>query len=90
VDGSRSIALAFASMAQAMFVVLSHAPPSILVATSVDSGIDAGKMLRPLLERVSGRGGGSPRLAQGSAPTIEAVEQVATWLMSREAPRPDP
>jgi alanyl-tRNA synthetase len=82
VDATRSLALAFANLPRALFVVVSHSPPSILVATSGDSGVDAGKVLRPLLERVSGRGGGSARLAQGSAPSIEAIEQVVTWLIS--------
>jgi alanyl-tRNA synthetase len=76
VDTQRSLALAFSGLPKAMFVVLSHTPPSVLVATSADSGIDAGKALKPLLERVGGRGGGSPRLAQGSAPNAEAIDQV--------------
>lgn len=82
VDGSRSLALAFATLERAMLVVASHAPPSVLVATSADSGIDAGKVLRPLLERVGGRGGGSARLAQGSAPSAEAVDQLVATLTS--------
>jgi alanyl-tRNA synthetase len=82
VDASRSVALAFASLSRAMFVVVSHAPPSILVATSADSSVDAGQVLRLLLQGVGGRGGGSPRLAQGSAPSIDAIEQVAASLMS--------
>jgi alanyl-tRNA synthetase len=67
-----------------MFVVASRTPPSILLATSPDSGVDAGKVLRPLLERVGGRGGGSPRLAQGSAQTTEAIDEVVRWLTSVE------
>jgi alanyl-tRNA synthetase len=80
VDTQRSLALAFSGLPKAMFVVLSHTPPSVLVATSADSGIDAGKALKPLLERVGGRGGGSPRLAQGSAPNAEAIDQVGATV----------
>jgi alanyl-tRNA synthetase len=79
-DSSRSLALAFAPLSRAVFIAASHSPPSILVATSTDSGIDAGKTLRPLLEKVGGRGGGSPRLAQGSAPSGEAVDEVIAWI----------
>ena len=80
VDSARSLALAFAPLSRAMFVAASHTPPSILVATSNDSGVEAGKVLKPLLERVGGRGGGSARLAQGSAPSPEAVDQVVELL----------
>jgi alanyl-tRNA synthetase len=79
-DSARSLALAFAPLSRVVFVAASHAPPSVLMATSADSGVDAGKTLRPLLERVGGRGGGSPRLAQGSAPSGDAVEQVVAWI----------
>ena len=79
-DSSRSLALAFAPLARAVFIAASHTPPSVLLATSNDSGVDAGKTLRPLLERVGGRGGGSPRLAQGSAPTAAAVDEVVALL----------
>ena len=81
VDAHRAVALAFSGLPGAMFVVASHTPPSVLVATSADSGVDAGKLLRPLLERVKGRGGGSPRLAQGSAPSAEAVDEVVGWIL---------
>lgn len=83
VDSSRGLALAFSGLPKAMFVVVSHAPPSVLVATSADSGIDAGKTLKPLLEQAGGRGGGSPRLAQGSAPSVEAVENVVRQIVKR-------
>jgi alanyl-tRNA synthetase len=82
VDSARPLALAFASLSRAVLVVASDSPPSVLVATSADSGLEAGKLLRPLLERAGGRGGGSARLAQGSAPSPEAVERVVEWLTS--------
>ena len=79
-DSTRSLAMAFAPLTSAMFVALSHTPPSVLVATSADSGLDAGKLLKPLLEQVGGRGGGSARLAQGSAPSPEAVDRVVALI----------
>ena len=81
-DSARSLALAFAPLSRAMFVAASHTPPSILVATSNDSGVEAGKLLKPLLERVGGRGGGSARLAQGSAPSADAVDHIVELLNS--------
>jgi alanyl-tRNA synthetase len=82
VDSARSLALAFGQLSKSMFIVASVTPPSILVATSNDSGIDAGKLLKPLLERVGGRGGGSARLAQGSVPSADALESVLVSLNS--------
>lgn len=81
-DTSRSLAMAMSALSATVFIAASTSPPSVLVATSPDSGVDAGKTLRPLLEKVQGRGGGSPRLAQGSAPSAAAVEQVVSWLVS--------
>ena len=81
VDSARSLALAFGSLSKAMFIAASVTPPSILVATSNDSGVDAGKLLKPLLERMGGRGGGSARLAQGSLPSADALEIVLASLI---------
>ena len=81
-DTARSLALAFAPLARTVFIAASHTPPSVLVATSTDSGVDAGKVLKPLLERAGGRGGGSPRMAQGSAPSAEAVDLVVASLLA--------
>jgi alanyl-tRNA synthetase len=80
-DSARSLALAFAPLERAIFIAASHTPPSVLVATSADSGLDAGKTLKPLLEQVGGRGGGSARLAQGSVPNAGAVDRVVEELL---------
>jgi alanyl-tRNA synthetase len=57
-------------------------PPSVLVAASEDSGVDAGRLLKERLAAVGGRGGGSPRLAQGSVPGSAAVDAVVAALLS--------
>jgi alanyl-tRNA synthetase len=80
VDSAKSLAMAFAPFARVLFIGASKAPPSVLVATSADSGIDAGKTLRPVLESIGGRGGGSARLAQGSVPSAESIEGVVSAL----------
>lgn len=40
----------------------------VLLAATDDTGIDAGQLLRGALQAAGGRGGGSPRLAQGAVP----------------------
>ena len=50
--------------------------PALLLAVSADAGVDAGKLLKAALAAVGGRGGGNPRMAQGSVPTREALEQT--------------
>jgi alanyl-tRNA synthetase len=80
VDTARSLALAVSSLPMCVFVAWSQSPPSVLLATSADSGIEAGRTLQPVLKEAGGRGGGSPRLAQGSAPSADAVDQVVARL----------
>jgi alanyl-tRNA synthetase len=60
------------------------APASVLLASSEDSGVDAGRLLKEKLAAVGGRGGGSPRLAQGSVPDAGAVESVVASLVNRD------
>jgi alanyl-tRNA synthetase len=43
-------------------------PATLILATSADSGLDAGSMLREALTRVGGKGGGNARMAQGGLP----------------------
>jgi alanyl-tRNA synthetase len=85
-DPLRQMAQAFCGRPMAVFVGAVEQPPAILLATSQDSGLDSGKLLKAALNEVGGRGGGSPRLAQGSAPSVAALEQALTAL---SASRPD-
>ena len=55
-------------------------PPALLLATSADSGVDAARTLRPILEAHGGRGGGNARLAQGTAPIQETAAAMAGAL----------
>jgi alanyl-tRNA synthetase len=48
----------------------------MLLAVSADSGMDAGKLLKAALTQAGGRGGGNRRMAQGSLPSQEALEQA--------------
>jgi alanyl-tRNA synthetase len=55
-------------------------PSGIMLATAADTAIDAGALLKPALAAVGGRGGGSPRLAQGSVADPHTAEAVAAAL----------
>jgi alanyl-tRNA synthetase len=46
----------------------------VVVASSEDSGLDAGKIIRELTGALGGKGGGSPRLAQASIPEERVSE----------------
>jgi alanyl-tRNA synthetase len=82
IERLRPLGQAVAAMPRALFVGWAADPPAIVVAASADSGVDAGSTLRSALDSVGGRGGGNARLAQGTAPSAAAVEQVVTALLS--------
>ena len=82
IERLRPLAQAIAAMPGALFVGWTADPPAILVAASADSGVDAGVRLRSALEACGGRGGGNARLAQGTAGSAAAAEQVVRTLLS--------
>jgi alanyl-tRNA synthetase len=79
-DGSledvRPLAQAFASRPHAVFIATVASPATILVAASDDAGVDAGAVIKAALAAAGGRGGGSPRLAQGTVPNEQALAGV--------------
>ena len=84
IERLRPLAHAVAGIPRALFVGRTADPPAILVAASADSGMDAGRMLKSSLEQVGGRGGGNPRVGQGTAPSTPALEEaVAAIVPSR-------
>ena len=64
----------------AIFVAALDQPPSVLLAVSADSGLDAGKLLKAAVTEAGGRGGGNQRMAQGSVPHRESLEQALERL----------
>ena len=74
----RGLAQAVTALPKAVFIAAAAEPPAVLLASSADSGVDAGRALRAALEKVGGRGGGNARLAQGSAPAgaLDAVVEA--------------
>jgi len=82
-DDLKTIAQAAFALPRVVVVGALMSPPSVLLAASDDSGVDAGRLLRESLAVVGGRGGGSPRLAQGSVPDSAAVDATVSALVSR-------
>jgi alanyl-tRNA synthetase len=56
-------------------------PPAILLATAADTGLEAGRILKPALEANGGRGGGNARMAQGSVRDVVGLEGVVEALL---------
>jgi alanyl-tRNA synthetase len=83
-DELRALAQAAFALPKVVVVGALVTPPSVLVASSEDSGVDAGRLLKEKLAAAGGRGGGSPRLAQGSVPDAAAVESVVASLVNRD------
>ena len=76
----RSLAQNFTAQSKAVFVAALNDPPSVLLAVSEDSGIDAGKVLKAAITEAGGRGGGSSRIAQGSVAEAALLEKVLAKL----------
>ncbi len=79
-DELRALAQNFTAQSQAVFVATLASPPSVLLATSADSGVDAGQKLKAALAEAGGRGGGTARMAQGSVPDSALLDRVVEKL----------
>lgn len=82
-DDVKTLAQAAFALPRVVVVGALEAPPSVFIAASEDSGVDAGKLLKERLAAAGGRGGGSPRMAQGSVPDRAALDGVVEALVSR-------
>ena len=78
-DELRTLAQAALDLPRVMVIGTLTSPPSVLVAASEDSGISAGAVLKERLTAVGGKGGGSPRLAQGTAASSD-IERIVGEL----------
>ena len=84
-DELRNLAQAMVALPHAVLAGTLADPPSLLFATSEDTGIDAGRTLREAVTKLGGRGGGSTRIAQGSVPdTSRIAEAVASMMLAVE------
>jgi alanyl-tRNA synthetase len=75
-EETRALAQSFTAQSKAVFIAALEEPPALLLAVSADAGQDAGKLLKAALVQAGGRGGGGSRMAQGSVPSREALEQT--------------
>ncbi len=76
----RAVAQNFTANPKGIFVATLKDPPSVLLAASADSGIDAGKVLKAALTAAGGRGGGNARIAQGSVPHAELLDAMVSQV----------
>ena len=74
-DELRAEAQSFTAAGKAVFLAVAEDAPSVLLAASSDSGVNAGQVLKAALAESGGRGGGNASVAQGSLPTAEAIER---------------
>jgi alanyl-tRNA synthetase len=72
-DDLRAEAQSFTSSEKAVFLALAEDPPSVLLAASKDSGVNAGEVVKTALADLGGRGGGSATMAQGSLSSKESL-----------------
>lgn len=82
-DELRTLAQSALSLPRSIVIGALTEPASVLLAASDDSGVNAGQLLKECLSAAGGRGGGSPRLAQGSVPGAAALDSVVADLVSR-------
>jgi alanyl-tRNA synthetase len=78
----RPLAQAFAALPKSALVGVVASPATVLVAASDDAGVDAGAVLKAALASAGGRGGGSPRLAQGTVPSANTLDVVVNAVQA--------
>jgi alanyl-tRNA synthetase len=76
----RALAQSFTAQSKAVFLAALADPPSVLLAVSADSEMDAGKLLKAAIAEWGGRGGGAARMAQASLPDAASLNGVLARL----------
>jgi alanyl-tRNA synthetase len=79
-EDQRVEAQSFTAGERSVYLAMAEDPPSVLLAASKDSGVNAGERIKAVLTKAGGRGGGSPTVAQGSLPSSELLDTVADQL----------
>jgi len=80
-EALRPLAQVVTTLERAVLVGSSNQPPALFIASSADSGVDAGQLLKKEISEIGGRGGGSPRVAQGSASDQAALAGLVARLL---------
>jgi alanyl-tRNA synthetase len=78
----RAVAQSFTAQPKSVYLATLNQPPSVLLAVSADTGINAGQAVKSALTEAGGRGGGATSLAQGSVPDLEKLENVIAALQA--------
>jgi alanyl-tRNA synthetase len=88
----RTMAQGVATLTEVVFVATISSPPTVFFASGPGTGIDAGKVLKAALAGAGGRGGGSPKAAQGTVTSPALLPGVVDQLVgrARNAPLPLP
>lgn len=88
----RTMAQGVATLDRVVFVATIPSPPTVFFASGPGTGIDAGATLKAALAAVGGRGGGSPKAAQGTVNGPELLAGVVDHLVGQvgKAPPPPP
>jgi alanyl-tRNA synthetase len=79
-EETRASLQAFVEPGHAVAAAVATGAPTILVATSSDSGIHAGNTLKQALRGGAGKGGGSAALAQGASPDPQVAASLKRLL----------
>jgi alanyl-tRNA synthetase len=83
-DELRALAQAIAMLPKTVFIGATVSPCTIMLAASEDSGVNAGATLKAALAAHGGRGGGSPRVAQGTVGDAASLEAIVAALQERQ------
>src|SRR5690242_12620626 len=81
-DELRTLAQATIVLPRAVLLGTIGEPPSLLLATAEDTGLDAGRLVREGVSKVGGRGGGSSRIGQGSVPDAGRLTEAVASVLS--------
>ena len=84
-DEIRALAQAATALAGTRFIGSCDSPATVVYAASDDCGVNAGAVLKSALTAHGGKGGGSPKSAQGTAPSAEAIAAVVRELVGTGA-----
>lgn len=79
-DDWRNFAIAMSNLPRSLCIVALRGTHSLLVSASEDAGVDAGATVKGIMAIHGGRGGGSPRLAQGALPDDATFTRVVPSL----------
>lgn len=80
VEELRGVAQAVSGHPRTFFAGTLPEPATLLLATSADSNLDAGALLREALVKLGGRGGGNARIAQGGITSPADLPSVLAGL----------